>query len=376
MSRITQLEDQLEQKRQHIIRLENRLDQQKDYDDLKREISFADDSALASCMEPGKPLPSQEIARLQHHHASQINADIKKIVEWGSVNRVQFNVQKTQTTIQTRKSLVGLPTVEMEERPIVESPSVKLLEINISNNISWHDHVISIAKTASQKPGVLFRCRKSYTPEQLLLYYKVQVRPSLEYCFHVWGCAPKHSLKLLNSIRKRVVKLVDTPIFTKNLHSLEHRRRVAGLSLFYRFLSRHFKNAKISMLRDPEGKNIDVLLEKSKNLSQDIREKSPTTDNEAGVDHRQHQQHQHPSTLPIQPPTALSDTSPASLPPPFQNVDVFGSLLGEEIVSTWRRSVDLTRKSPSSASSDVPPPSKSATPTSAITPVVSSAPRW
>nr|CAI5831821.1 unnamed protein product [Callosobruchus analis] len=35
--------------------------------------SFADDSTLVSCMEPGKPLPSQEIGRLQHHRASQIS---------------------------------------------------------------------------------------------------------------------------------------------------------------------------------------------------------------------------------------------------------------------------------------------------------------
>nr|CAI5840896.1 unnamed protein product [Callosobruchus analis] len=90
----------------------------------------------------------------------------------------------------------------MEERPIVETPSVKLLGINISNNMSWHDHVVSIAKTASQK-------------------LEAQIRPSLEYCSHVWGCAPNHSLKLLDSIQKRVVRVVDA-ILTKDLHSLEH----------------------------------------------------------------------------------------------------------------------------------------------------------
>nr|CAI5854686.1 unnamed protein product [Callosobruchus analis] len=35
---------------------------------------------------------------------------------------------------------------------------------------------------------------------QLLLLYKKQIRPSLDYCSHVWGCAPKHSLKLLDAI--------------------------------------------------------------------------------------------------------------------------------------------------------------------------------
>ncbi|VEN39160.1 unnamed protein product [Callosobruchus maculatus] len=189
--------------------------------------SFADDSTLVSCMEPGKPLSSQETVPRRQQHASQINADMKTIVEWGLANKVQFNVQKTQATTLTKKSHDGLPTVE--GHPIVESPSVNLLGININNNMSWHDHVVSIAKTASQKFGVLFRCRKLYTPEQLLLLYKAQIRPSLEYCSHVWGCAPKHSLKLLDTIQKRAIRLIDTPNLTKDLHSLEHRRRVADL---------------------------------------------------------------------------------------------------------------------------------------------------
>nr|CAI5857877.1 unnamed protein product [Callosobruchus analis] len=156
--------------------------------------------------------------RRRHHHASQINADIKKIVGWGLVNKVQFNVQKTQATTLTKKSLVGLPTVEMEGRPSVESRSIKLLGTSINNNMSWHDHVATTAKTASQKLGVLFRYRKLYTPEQLLLLYKAQIRPSLEYCSH-----------------NRTVRLIDMPDLTKDLHSLDHRRRVAGLSLFCRF---------------------------------------------------------------------------------------------------------------------------------------------
>nr|CAI5831943.1 unnamed protein product [Callosobruchus analis] len=100
---------------------------------------------------------------------------------------------------------------------------------------SWHDYVVTIAKIASQKLGVLFFCRKLFTPEQLLLLYKEQIRPWSKYCFHVWGCAPKHSLKLLDSIQNREVRLIDAPNLTKDLHSLCHRRRVASLFLFYRF---------------------------------------------------------------------------------------------------------------------------------------------
>lgn len=40
VSQISRLEEQLEQKKQHIARLEAKLDLQRDYEDLKRELRF------------------------------------------------------------------------------------------------------------------------------------------------------------------------------------------------------------------------------------------------------------------------------------------------------------------------------------------------
>nr|CAI5820293.1 unnamed protein product [Callosobruchus analis] len=113
--------------------------------------------------------------------------------------------------------------MKMEGRPIVESPSVKLLGINIYNNMYWHEHVVTIAKTASQKLGILFRCRKLYTPEQLLLLYKAQIRPSL-----VWGRAPRHSRKLLDSIQNIAVRLIEAPNLTKHLHGPGETKKGSG----------------------------------------------------------------------------------------------------------------------------------------------------
>jgi homeobox protein cut-like len=46
-----------------------------------------------------------------------------------------------------------------------------------------------------------------------------------------------------------------------------------------------------------------------------------------------------------QPSEALSPlSSPATLPRPFHNVEQFGSMLGEEIVANWRRSIDHTNR--------------------------------
>nr|CAH7738083.1 unnamed protein product [Callosobruchus chinensis] len=61
----------------------------------------------------------------------------------------------------------------------------------------WHEHVSSIATAAGKKLGYLFR-----------------IRPSLDYCSHIWGTAAPTTLSIL-----------DAP--------LSHRRAVGDVSLFY-----------------------------------------------------------------------------------------------------------------------------------------------
>lgn len=66
-----------------------------------------------------------------------------------------------------------------------------------------------------------------------------------------------------------------------------------------------------------------------------------------------------PSKPPETPPPRLPVNSPqTTLPAPFQNVETFGSILGEEIVAGWRRSIEqislTNRVIPSSPSTDGP----------------------
>ncbi|XP_050501950.1 homeobox protein cut isoform X2 [Diabrotica virgifera virgifera] len=120
----------------------------------------------------------------------------------------------------------------------------------------------------------------------------------------------------------------------------------------YEEMKREISILRSDLANTPEGKNIELLLEKSKNLSvQDTRDKSPSREIE-GVEQ--------------QPPqTPNLSLTPPILPPPFQNVDAFGSLLGEEIVSSWRRNIEHNRVTPKSPSASLDVPLKSSTPVNA-----------
>ena len=118
-------------------------------------------------------------------------------------------------------------------------------------NLSWKSHVHSIAKHASQKLGFLSRARGLFCPSQLLTIYKFQVRPSLEYCSHVWGGAPRSSLHLLDKVQSKAIRLINNPSLTKSLQSLSHHRLVADLSIFYRYFYGNCSQEIKSIIPDP-----------------------------------------------------------------------------------------------------------------------------
>ena len=198
--------------------------------------SYADDSNLVSTFSSNRPLSSADSEQLRSQQTESINRDIGIILEWGSRNLVDFNAGKTQAAVFSRKVSRGNENnIIMDGKTLSSTSTLSILGVNVSTNFSWHDHVRAIAKSASRKLGFLFRAKKYFTPHQLLTLYKAQVRPTIEYCSHIWSSAPKHTLALLESIQKRAIRLVGDERLTETLQPLEHRRLVRDLSLFYRY---------------------------------------------------------------------------------------------------------------------------------------------
>nr|CAH7734571.1 unnamed protein product [Callosobruchus chinensis] len=100
----------------------------------------------------------------------------------------------------------------------------------------WHEHVSSVATAAGKKLGYLFRARKYFSASNLLTLYKAQIRPSLEYCSHIWGAAAPTTLSILDAVQRRAIRLIGDPALTCHLQPLSHRRAAGDLSLFIQML--------------------------------------------------------------------------------------------------------------------------------------------
>ena len=120
--------------------------------------SFADDSNLHKSSsfqcQPSSNARSQSRLAM----SSTINSDLQSISEWGTRNLVKFNTSKTQLlTISLSNTPSNYPII-FEDSEIPSLNSVNILGLQISSSLSWRDHIVQIAKSASKKLGVLFRC--------------------------------------------------------------------------------------------------------------------------------------------------------------------------------------------------------------------------
>nr|CAH7733046.1 unnamed protein product [Callosobruchus chinensis] len=143
---------------------------------------------------------------------------------------VEFNASKTQYCTVSNKRCPSEHSVLMNNQALPRSNSFELLGVSITENMIWHEHVSSIATAAGKKLGYLFRARKYFSPSNLLTLYKAQIRPSLEYCSHIWGAAAPTTLSILDAVQRRAIRLTGDPALTGHLQPLSHRRAVGDLS--------------------------------------------------------------------------------------------------------------------------------------------------
>nr|CAH7715363.1 unnamed protein product [Callosobruchus chinensis] len=111
-----------------------------------------------------------------------------------------------------------------------------------------------IATAAGKKLGYYSdQGSRYFSPSNLLTLYKAQIRPSLEYCSHIWGDAAPTTLSILDAVQKRAIRLIGDPALTCHLQPLSHRRAVGDLSLFYRY-SNGFCSSDLTSIIPPLSK--------------------------------------------------------------------------------------------------------------------------
>ena len=123
---------------------------------------YADDTTLYSKCNQASDLWQQP------ELASELESDLRDTVDWGRKWLVDFNAGKTQLVLFDRSKNNGAIDVKMDGSVLEEKTSFKMLGLTFSSKLDWGCYIVSIAKTASKKIGVLIRSMKFLSPEVAL----------------------------------------------------------------------------------------------------------------------------------------------------------------------------------------------------------------
>ena len=135
---------------------------------------------------------------------SELKSDLWDTVNWGKKCLVHFNAGKMQLVSFNQSTDTGSIDVKMGGSVHKEKWYFKKLGLTLFSKLDWGLYIISIAKTASKKIGVLIVSMKFLCPEVALYLYKSTFHPCMEYCCPVWTGAPSCYLKLLDTLQKQI----------------------------------------------------------------------------------------------------------------------------------------------------------------------------
>ena len=85
--------------------------------------------------------------------ASELESDLRDMVDWGKKWLADFNAGKTQLVLFDWSNNNGCIDMKMGGSILEEKSFFKMLGLTLSSKLDWGSYIIPISKTASKKIG-------------------------------------------------------------------------------------------------------------------------------------------------------------------------------------------------------------------------------
>ena len=195
---------------------------------------FADDSIMY------KKIKSQT-------DCQSLQCDLTKLESWEKTWGMCFHQDKCNIIRMTRKKQPILHNYTLKGHPLATVNQAKYLGVTLSGNLTWNNHINSIANKGNRTLGFVRRNIRTSSLKAKSLAYTSLVRPQLEYCSTVWD---PHQLTLkcqLEATQRRAARYAChnfhqtasvTEMITKlKWQTLENRRKFQKLTMFYKIIN-------------------------------------------------------------------------------------------------------------------------------------------
>ena len=146
-----------------------------------------------------------------HELVDSMNFEMKKIIDWLNVNKLSLNLKKTHYMIFRKRGA----KIEVKNKLVINDTVIsmvkktKFLGVYIDENLLFKDHILYVKGKISRSLGILYKSRKFFDSETLLMLYNSFIYPHFTYCLSVWGNTCKSYLSPIISLQDRAVRLIS-----------------------------------------------------------------------------------------------------------------------------------------------------------------------
>ena len=142
---------------------------------------------------------------------SNVQALANQIIHWSRENRVHINADKCkELRIDFTKQPVDFKAVVIDGKELDVVPSVKLLGLNISQDLTWNKQVEDVLKKSNKRMYFLVQLKRANVPPQdLVLFYKACIRSVIDYAIPVYFHAlPLYLKNEFIRLEKRALSII------------------------------------------------------------------------------------------------------------------------------------------------------------------------
>ena len=137
-----------------------------------------------------------------------MNRELELLYTWFKVNKLSLNVLKNKM-IFTKKRLKKDVLLRFRNVVIDRVTVLKFLGVFIDENLNWKSHIKYFETKMSKIIGILYRASQVLNQRAMLTLYHSIFLSYMTYCIEVWGNTFISNLSRLNSIHKKVVRLIS-----------------------------------------------------------------------------------------------------------------------------------------------------------------------
>ena len=157
--------------------------------------NFADDNSLYASRKD------------QTEVISVLQKELYNVLHWFKINSMAANPDKFQLMFLGKVS-ENVTNISIDNVILQATNSVKLLGINIDNNLNFNSHVQALCKKASNKINALLRIRPYLDIYSAKRICDVSILSTFNYCPLVWMFGSKSNNTIINKTHKRALSAV------------------------------------------------------------------------------------------------------------------------------------------------------------------------